>query len=82
MAFAAPVEGATAEFHRILRHIYGVNCTVRAEKGQDISGACGQLVLEHGGRLAADGGGSCGGGGGLADVEDLLPPAPAPVAAR
>lgn len=54
---------------------YGVNCTIRAEKGQDISGACGQLVLEHGGRLGSGGsGGGCSGGkAGLADVEDLLP---------
>ncbi|KAL4857551.1 putative dual-specificity RNA methyltransferase RlmN 2 [Chlorella vulgaris] len=83
MAFAAPEEGATAAFHRILRYEYAVNCTIRAEKGQDISGACGQLVLEHGGRVASgDGtggstaggtGGACSSGGGkLADVEDLL----------
>lgn len=57
---------------------YGVNCTIRAEKGQDISGACGQLVLEHGGRLSTSGaagsGNGCGSKAGLADVEDLLPP--------
>lgn len=90
-SFAAPAEGATAEFHRILRWEYGVNCTVRAEKGQDISGACGQLVLEHGGRAAGGGGGGCSSSK-LADVEDLLPlplplagpppRAPKPVAAR
>lgn len=74
-SFAAPEEGATAAFHSILRYQYGVNCTIRAEKGQDISGACGQLVLEHGG-AAGGGGGACGSksGGGLADLEDLLPP--------
>ncbi|PSC70785.1 radical SAM domain-containing [Micractinium conductrix] len=79
MTFAAPHDGATAAFHRVLRHEYGVNCTIRAEKGQDISGACGQLVLEHGGRLAgaagSGGGGACGGKGGVADLEDLLAPA-------
>lgn len=78
ISFAAPAEGATAEFHRILRYEYGVNCTIRAEKGQDISGACGQLVLEHGGRLSTSGaagsGNGCGSKAGLADVEDLLPP--------
>ena len=47
---------------------------MRQEKGQDIAGACGQLVLEHGGASGGGGGGgggSCGGGGGLRDVEDL-----------
>ena len=33
-SFAAPHDGATAAFHRVLRHEYGVNCTIRAEKGQ------------------------------------------------
>ncbi|KAL4420786.1 hypothetical protein ABPG75_010442 [Micractinium tetrahymenae] len=82
ISFRAPAEGATAAFHRILRHQYGVNCTIRQEKGQDISGACGQLVLEHGGQAGASGGkGGCGGGkGGLTDVEDLLPPPAAPAA--
>ncbi|KAL4451304.1 hypothetical protein ABPG77_009376 [Micractinium sp. CCAP 211/92] len=80
ISFNAPAEGATAAFHRILRHEYGVNCTIRQEKGQDISGACGQLVLEHGGRSGA-GQPSCGGGkGSLRDVEDLLPPPAAPMA--
>jgi hypothetical protein len=69
----------------VLRYQYGVSCTIRQEKGQDISGACGQLVLEHGGRLAGasgTGGGGCstGGGGKLADLEDLLP-SPLPQAA-
>lgn len=78
-SFRAPAEGATAAFHRILRHEYGVNCTIRQEKGQDISGACGQLVLEHGGRAGGQSG--CGGGkGSLTDVEDLLLPPAAPVA--
>ena len=26
---------------------YGIPTTVRQEKGQDISGACGQLVIQH-----------------------------------
>ena len=42
---------------------------------QDISGACGQLVLEHGGRVAtAAGNGATGicSGGGVADLEDLV----------
>mgnify|MGYP001811098397 CR=1 FL=1 len=33
-SFAAPHDGATATFHAILRFEYGVNCTIRSEKGQ------------------------------------------------
>lgn len=36
--FKAPVEGQVAEFQGIVRGQYGVHCTVRQEKGQDISG--------------------------------------------
>ncbi|KAK9841759.1 hypothetical protein WJX81_001125 [Elliptochloris bilobata] len=49
MAFAAPDSGAVAAFGAILREQYGLFTTVRQEMGQDISGACGQLVIEHGG---------------------------------
>ena len=44
--FSAPKEDAVLRFQRIIREEYGISCTVRQEKGQDISGACGQLVLE------------------------------------
>ena len=44
--FAAPSPDAVSEFQQIVRGTYGISCTVRQEKGQDISGACGQLVLE------------------------------------
>lgn len=78
ISFSAPADGANVAFHAILRHQYGVNCTIRQEKGQDISGACGQLVLEQGGRLgmagsSGSGGGCSSAGGKLADLEDLLP---------
>jgi adenine C2-methylase RlmN of 23S rRNA A2503 and tRNA A37 len=36
--FEAPVEGQVAAFQTIVRGQYGVHCTVRQEKGQDISG--------------------------------------------
>ncbi|KAF6260598.1 hypothetical protein COO60DRAFT_1269332 [Scenedesmus sp. NREL 46B-D3] len=36
--FAAPVEGAVEVFQGILRSAYGLHCTIRQEKGQDISG--------------------------------------------
>lgn len=80
MEFKAPQAGATAAFQKILREEYGLLSTVRQEKGQDVAAACGQLVLEHGGR-------QCGGGGGpdkVRDVEDLVGgcAAPAVVAGR
>jgi adenine C2-methylase RlmN of 23S rRNA A2503 and tRNA A37 len=36
--FAAPVEGAVEAFQSILRSTYGLHCTIRQEKGQDIAG--------------------------------------------
>lgn len=44
--FQAPGHQRTDAFQKIVRQ-YGVHCTVRQEKGQDISGACGQLVIEQ-----------------------------------
>lgn len=32
--------------YRRMRHEYDIFATVRAEKGQEISGACGQLVVQ------------------------------------
>eukprot|EP00775_Hariotina_reticulata_P013488 gene13488-13613_t len=46
--FAAPKEGRVQQFQQVVRSQYGLHCTIRQEKGQDISGACGQLVIEHG----------------------------------
>lgn len=46
--FGAPPQGAVQAFSRILKWEYGLPVTVRQEKGQDVSAACGQLVLEHG----------------------------------
>jgi adenine C2-methylase RlmN of 23S rRNA A2503 and tRNA A37 len=37
--FAAPGEGRVRAFRAIVRGQYGVHCTVRQEKGQDIAGA-------------------------------------------
>jgi adenine C2-methylase RlmN of 23S rRNA A2503 and tRNA A37 len=81
MDFKAPVTGATAAFQRILKEEYGLPSTLRQEKGQDVSAACGQLVLEHGGRGGGTNnisGGGCSGKG-VADVEDLKPTARAAV---
>lgn len=73
--YAAPGPGSVAAFQSILRG-YGLVCTVRQEKGQDIAGACGQLVIET--QLMAGGWGregSCGRGagvgGGVRDIEEL-----------
>lgn len=72
MAYAAPDPGAVELFASAVRGA-GVPVTVRAEKGQDIAGACGQLVVQKGGGR----GGGCagGGGGGGGDMEDLAVPA-------
>ena len=71
ISFAAPAPGAVDAFKAAVR-ARGLSVTVRQEKGQDISGACGQLVidaaaqrrLEEGLAGGASGGGGGGGGGG------------------
>jgi len=40
--FKRPIEKSILEFEQILSHA-GINCTVRIEKGTEISAACGQL---------------------------------------
>jgi len=66
--YAAPPPGRAQALQQLLRGTYGISTTVRAEKGVDISGACGQLVVS-----AAAAGDACGGGGhrGLRDIEEL-----------
>ncbi|MEW5297463.1 MAG: hypothetical protein WDW36_000669 [Sanguina aurantia] len=72
-AFAAPSQQQLTEFQKIVRYEYNVFCTVRQEKGQDISGACGQLVVQNGGALG--GKKSCSSEAKLGDIEELLPKA-------
>lgn len=43
--FTTSNEGKVSSFQQILRGTYGIRTTVRKEMGQDISGACGQLVV-------------------------------------
>jgi hypothetical protein len=62
ISYAAPAPGAVAAFQEIVR-AHGLSCTVRQEKGQDISGACGQLVIEAARGAVGAGGGGRGGGG-------------------
>ena len=45
MPFEAPGESLTRDFLRILKEEYHLPGTIRQEKGQDVSAACGQLVL-------------------------------------
>lgn len=47
ISFEAPGMERTLAFQDIIRKQYSVPTTIRKEKGQDISGACGQLVVEH-----------------------------------
>mmetsp|Transcript_22946 Transcript_22946/g.59959 ORF Transcript_22946/g.59959 Transcript_22946/m.59959 type:complete len:552 (+) Transcript_22946:68-1723(+) len=44
--YSAPSQDSILQFQSIVRTHYQVPTTVRQEKGQDISGACGQLALE------------------------------------
>lgn len=43
--FKTTSEEKVSSFQKILRGTYGIRTTVRKEMGQDISGACGQLVV-------------------------------------
>ena len=47
-------------FQKILRNTYNIRTTVRKQMGQDISGACGQLVIKK-----------SAGAGAVTDIEDL-----------
>ena len=76
IAFAAPDPDRVKRFHSVLRSEYGLPCTVRQEKGQDISGACGQLVVEQrsaGNRTNATPNSADGTSRAVRDIEELLP---------
>ncbi len=45
--FRAPPTGTASMFQAVLKLEYGLACTVRQEKGQDVAAACGQLVLQQ-----------------------------------
>ncbi|ORX99370.1 hypothetical protein K493DRAFT_313250 [Basidiobolus meristosporus CBS 931.73] len=66
--FSAPGAESTEYFKNTLKNKYNIRCTVRQEKGQDVSGACGQLVLETQAQRGANA--DCG----TADIEDLMSP--------
>ncbi len=50
--FGRPSRRTTLEFERVLREA-GVNCTIRVEKGSEISAACGQLRTNEAARSVA-----------------------------
>jgi adenine C2-methylase RlmN of 23S rRNA A2503 and tRNA A37 len=78
-AFDAPDMETIVKFQTVLINQYKLHCTVRQEKGQDISGACGQLVVEHnlskggscGQQTSSGGAGAGGAAAGLKDIEEL-----------
>lgn len=45
--FKTSREEKVSKFQKILRGTYNIRTTIRKEMGQDISGACGQLVLNQ-----------------------------------
>lgn len=63
--FTTSTEQSVTRFQRILRSMYNIRTTVRQQMGQDISGACGQLVVNLSEQR------SVGGAGLLTDIEDL-----------
>ncbi|KDP44495.1 hypothetical protein JCGZ_16328 [Jatropha curcas] len=63
--FRTSSEEKVSRFQTILRGVYNIRTTVRKEMGQDISGACGQLVVNLPDRRSAKGIDV------LTDIEDL-----------
>ncbi|OAY71844.1 uncharacterized protein LOC109721303 [Ananas comosus] len=63
--FRTSSEQNVKRFQKILRGVYNIRTTVRQQMGQDISGACGQLVVNLSEQRSA------GGASLLTDIEDL-----------
>ncbi|KAB1208364.1 Dual-specificity RNA methyltransferase RlmN [Morella rubra] len=63
--FRTSNEQRVSTFQKILRGIYKIRTTVRKEMGQDISGACGQLVVNPPDKRSIESSGH------LTDIEDL-----------
>ncbi|KAL5988207.1 hypothetical protein ACLOJK_035970 [Asimina triloba] len=63
--FAPSKDHNVKRFQKILRGIYNIRTTIRQQMGQDISGACGQLVVNLSEQR------SVGGASLLTDIEDL-----------
>ncbi|KAA8545776.1 hypothetical protein F0562_020773 [Nyssa sinensis] len=63
--FKTSSEQRVTSFQKILRGTYDIRTTIRKQMGQDISGACGQLVVNMPDNR------SIGGGSLITDIEDL-----------
>lgn len=59
--FDTSSEEKVCRFQKILRGVYDIRTTVRKQMGQDISGACGQLIVNTPNKKL----------GVLRDIEDL-----------
>lgn len=64
--FRSSSEQNVSSFQKILRGTYNIRTTIRKQMGQDISGACGQLVVNLPDKR------SPGNASPLADIEDLV----------
>lgn len=75
--FKAPLTDDVRAFHRILFENFKIPTTTRTAMGQDVEGACGQLVLAQSKKDSSGDSGGCSSGTGKAsgvpDVEDLVP---------
>ena len=54
VAFSTSNQTTVNEFQMVLRKKFRINTTVRQQMGQDIDGACGQLVIAGGGSAVRD----------------------------
>ncbi|KAL7204994.1 hypothetical protein ACSBR2_018005 [Camellia fascicularis] len=63
--FSTSSEQKVTKFQKILRGTYNIRTTIRKQMGQDMSGACGQLVVNQSDKR------STGSAGLLTDIEDL-----------
>ncbi|KAI3992158.1 hypothetical protein MKX01_015049 [Papaver californicum] len=64
--FSTSTDQGVVKFQQILRGTYNIRTTIRKQMGQDIMGACGQLVVSRPAKGSLDGSSS------LPDIEDLI----------
>ncbi|KAI3931892.1 hypothetical protein MKW98_012302 [Papaver atlanticum] len=64
--FSTSTDQGVVKFQQILRGTYNIRTTIRKQMGQDIMGACGQLVVSLPAKGSVDGSSS------ITDIEDLL----------
>lgn len=62
--FQTSSEQSVSSFQKILRGTYNIRTTIRKQMGQDISGACGQLVVAQSDKRSVE-------NPLLVDIEDL-----------